>query len=89
MARPRLKDGRVVTRKLAKELAREAEETDWDLSKAIRHGRGRPPLGESGTSPRLQLRIDQELADRLSARAKREGRTVSEVARNILRDSLA
>ncbi len=40
--------------------------------------------GADGTSPRINLRITQELHDRASARAEREGKTVSEVAREAL-----
>ncbi|MGH9920552.1 MAG: ribbon-helix-helix protein, CopG family [Nitrososphaerales archaeon] len=49
---------------------------------------GRPSLGK-GVSPRLDLRVEPELADALHKRAKKEHRSVSEVAREALRRYLA
>jgi CRISPR-associated endonuclease/helicase Cas3 len=66
-------------------LADEAERGyALDESKAVRMGR--PPLGEAGPSPRLQVRLDAQLADALAARARREHRSISETARRALRE---
>jgi predicted HicB family RNase H-like nuclease len=69
-------------------LADEAER-GYDLSKALRVTVGRPALGPTpGASPRVQVRVDPNLADALRARASRENRSVSEIARTALREYL-
>jgi predicted transcriptional regulator len=47
---------------------------------------GRPSLGPGGVSPRVQVRVDAELAKALRARAKVEHRSVSDIARTALRE---
>lgn len=48
--------------------------------------RGRPSLGRGrGTSAHLQLRVDDELNQKIHERAEREGKKISEVVRDILR----
>jgi type I restriction enzyme, R subunit len=70
-------------------LADEAER-GYDLSKALRVTVGRPALGSTpGASPRVQVRVDPDLADALRVRASRENRSVSELARTALREYLA
>jgi hypothetical protein len=70
-------------------LADEAER-GYDLSKALRVTVGRPALGSTpGASPRVQVRVDPSLAEALRARASRENRSVSELARTALREYLA
>jgi hypothetical protein len=49
---------------------------------------GRPSLGAEGVSPRIQVRVDPTLATALRKRARREKRSVSEVARTALREYL-
>jgi hypothetical protein len=66
-------------------LAEEAER-GYDLDKAIRVTVGRPSLGAKGVSPRIQVRVEPDLARALRARARRERRSVSEVARTALRE---
>ncbi len=66
-------------------LADEAER-GYDLDKAIRVTVGRPSLGTKGSSPRVQIRVDPDLAKALRARARQEHRTVSEIARTALRE---
>jgi hypothetical protein len=66
-------------------LADEAER-GYDLSKALRVRVGRPALGSAGASPRVQVRVDPTLAKALQARARREKRSVSEIARTALRE---
>lgn len=69
------------------ELADEAER-GYDLDKAIKVTVGRPSLGAAGASPRVQVRVDPRLAQDLQARARREHRSVSEIARTALREYL-
>ncbi len=77
----RLKDGTRLTEARAEELALEA------LSRV---GRGRPSLTAPGErSPQLRLTVPAELRQRLEARAKREHRTVSGLAREALERFLA
>jgi predicted HicB family RNase H-like nuclease len=66
-------------------LADEAER-GYDLDKALSVRVGRPALGQSGVSPRVQIRVDPQLATALKARARREKRSVSEIARTALRE---
>jgi Ribbon-helix-helix protein, copG family len=70
-------------------LADEAER-GYDLDKAIKVTVGRPSLSTStaGVSPRVQVRVDPKLAEALQARARREQRSVSEIARTALREYL-
>jgi Ribbon-helix-helix protein, copG family len=81
----RTADGDVLTDEVIKELADEAER-GCDLSKATKVTYGRPSLGAAGVSPRVQIRVDSDLADALKARAKQEHRSVSEIARTALRE---
>lgn len=65
-------------------LADEAER-GYDLSKWV-HKRGRPPL-EAGTrehSPRIAVRVPSHLHQRVVSRAAAEGRSVSQVVRDLL-----
>jgi CRISPR-associated endonuclease/helicase Cas3 len=78
-------DGDVLTDEIIEELAEEAER-GYDLSKATKVTHGRPSLGAAGVSPRVQIRVDPDLADALKARAKKEHRSVSEIARTALRE---
>jgi len=68
-------------------LADEAER-GYDLDRAIRVTVGRPSLGTEGVSPRIQVRVDARLATELRWRARREKRSVSELARTALREYL-
>jgi hypothetical protein len=68
-------------------LADEAER-GYDLETARRVHVGRPSLGKAGSSPRVQVRVDPALAKALRARARREKRSVSEVARKALYEYL-
>ena len=81
----RTKAGDVLTEQDIEALADEAER-GYDLSKARRVYIGRPPLGEAGPSPRLQVRVDPKLAKAVRARARKEKRSVSELARTALRE---
>ncbi len=79
----RLKDGTELTDEVADKLAEEFEHEDVDLSKWHRVGR-KSLAGGDGRSPRINLRLTNELHARAIARAEQEGKTVSEVAREAL-----
>jgi hypothetical protein len=84
MARVKTKSGQPLTKERVEELAREAEQ-GYDLSKAKRERipRGRPSL-DKGVSPRISYRVAHRLYSQAKKRAKAEGRTVSEIAREAL-----
>ena len=92
----RTRSGMVLDDKKVEELVREIEDdaTEWSepLAKSqwpVR-GRGRPSLtGESQHSPRVTFRLDPEVRDKAAERAEREGKTVSELAREALKRYLA
>lgn len=50
--------------------------------------RGRPSLDATGAahSPRIAVRVPKALHDRVAVRAAKEGRTLSEVVRDLLED---
>jgi predicted HicB family RNase H-like nuclease len=77
--------GEVLTDQDVEELADEAEH-GYDLDKATKVTVGRPSLGSKGSSPRVQIRVDPDLAKALRARARKEHRSLSEVARTALRE---
>jgi hypothetical protein len=79
---PISKSGVPITEELVDQLAREAEE-GYDLSLGRRVGR-RSLAGGSGQSPRLNFRTTLDLYERAAARARREGKTVSQIAREAL-----
>lgn len=66
-------------------LADEAER-GYDLAEAKRVAVGRPSLGATGVSPRVQVRVDPDLAQALKACAEKEHRSLSEIARSALRE---
>ena len=74
--------GTPITEELADELAREAE-AGYDLTRARRVGR-RSLAGGAGRSPRLSFRVTRDLYDHATERAEREGKTLSEIARDAL-----
>lgn len=80
----RTKSGRVVSDSDLDALTARAEE-GFDLSKWTPK-RGRPSLDstDSEPSPRIAVRVPRTLHRRVSARAAKEGRTVSEVVRDLL-----
>jgi type I restriction enzyme, R subunit len=73
------KGGDVLTEREIDALAAEAE-TGYDLSHAARRRSGRPSLG-SGVSPRVSFRASPTLYQAARDRAAREGRSVSDLAR--------
>jgi hypothetical protein len=87
MTKIRTAAGDELTEEDIEALADEAER-GYDLDKAIKITVGRPSLGADGVSPRIQVRVDPTLATALRSRARREKRTVSEIARTALREYL-
>ena len=83
----RTKTGAVLTSEIEEELADEAE-AGYDLAVATPRKVVRPSLGR-GVSPRLDLRIEPDLAEALHERAEEEHRSLSAVARDALRRYLA
>jgi predicted HicB family RNase H-like nuclease len=81
----KLTDGTELTEQLADTLAEEAER-GYDLDRARRVGR--PSLDE-GVSPRVNFRVTAALHDRALKRAEREGKTVSQLAREALEKHLS
>ena len=61
-------------------LAAEAEH-GYDLATARPRRVGRPSLGSAGTSPRVSFRTTPELYQAAKHRATKEGRTISDLAR--------
>ena len=78
----RSRSGVLITEAIADQLADEAER-GYDLSKARRVGR-LSLSGGDGVSPRVSFRMAPDLAERARDRASREGRTVSQIARDAL-----
>jgi hypothetical protein len=89
MANLKTKAGNELTEERLDQLAEEAER-GYDLSTArsVRVRPGRPSLAE-GESPRISYRVPASLFEAASAKAKAEGRTLSELAREALRRYLA
>lgn len=72
-------------RRITEQYAQQAvDETHRQL------GRGRPSLtGEASRSPQVTFRLSPELKDKAEELAAREGKRVSDIARDALRDYLA
>jgi hypothetical protein len=79
---PNSRSGVRITDELADKLADEAER-GYDLSLGRPVGR-RSLAGGRGHSPQLNFRTTRDLYERASARAEREGKTVSQLAREAL-----
>jgi cytosine/adenosine deaminase-related metal-dependent hydrolase len=77
---PMTSSGDEITPEIADALAAEAER-GYDLSKAKRQRVGRPSLAGVGPSPRLSFRTTPDLYRAAQKRAKEEGRSVSDLAR--------
>ncbi len=89
MADLKTKKGTKLTKQSVERLAKEAEQ-GYDLSRAKRQrvGPGRPSLSE-GESPRISYRLPPDLFAAAEKRAKAQGRSLSEIAREALRLYLA
>ena len=79
---PRSKTGAPVTDEIAEQLADEAE-AGYDLTPSKRVGR-KSLAGADGSSPRVNFRMTAELQSKAQARAQKEGKTISEIAREAL-----
>jgi hypothetical protein len=76
------KSGTPITEEIADRLADEAE-AGYDLSKGRRVGR-RSLAGSAGKSPRLNFRVRPDVYEHARERAEREGKTLSQLAREAL-----
>ena len=79
---PRSKSGVPITDDLAERLADEAG-AGYELTPSKRVGR-KSLAGADGVSPRVNFRMTAELQARAQARAEKEGKTISEIAREAL-----
>jgi hypothetical protein len=75
------RSGLVITEKVAEEMAEECEKNPPDPSTLERRYVGRPSLGPNGLSPRVSFRVPPELHKAAWARADKEGKSLSELAR--------
>jgi len=75
------RSGMVITEKVAEEMAEDFERNPPDLSTWERRYVGRPSLGPNGVSPRVSFRVPPDLYEAAWARADKEGRSLSELAR--------
>jgi hypothetical protein len=75
------RSGMVITEKVAAEMAEDFEKNPPDLSTWERRYVGRPSLGPNGLSPRVSFRVPPDLHKAAWARADKEGRSLSDLAR--------
>jgi len=75
------RSGTVITEELAEQWAEEFEKEPPDPSTLKRRYVGRPSLGAAGLSPRVSFRVPPDLHKAAWARADKEGRSLSELAR--------
>jgi hypothetical protein len=75
------RSGTVLTEELAEQWAEEIEKNPPDPSKLKRRYVGRPSLGPAGHSPRVSFRVPPDLYKAAWARADKEGRSLSDLAR--------
>lgn len=88
MANPRTPDGEELTPEALESIAAEAEAGYEKVDGKIVY-LGRPALSRSGPSKQLRVRIEPELNQSISDIAEREGKSVSELARDALREYVA
>lgn len=75
------RSGTVITEELAEQWAEEFEKNPPDPSTLERRYVGRPSLGPAGHSPRVSFRVPPDLYKAAWARADKEGRSLSDLAR--------
>jgi hypothetical protein len=75
------RSGTVLTEELAEQWAEEIEKNPPDPSTLKRRYVGRPSLGAAGHSPRVSFRVPPDLYKAAWARADKEGRSLSDLAR--------
>lgn len=73
--------GTVITEEIAEQMGEEIERDGLDISKLERRYVGRPSLGGAGHSPRVSFRVPPDLYKAAWARADKEGRSLSDLAR--------
>ena len=80
-----LKGGTVLTPELEERWSKELEEDGLDLTNARRIRVGRPPLDGERVSERITFRIPPDLYDAAMAKADKELRSISNIAREALK----
>lgn len=75
------RSGMVLTEEIAEQWAEEIEQNPPDPSQLERRYVGRPSLGPSGPSPRVSFRVPPDLYKAAWARADKEKRSLSDLAR--------
>jgi hypothetical protein len=75
------RSGMVLTEEIAEQMAEEIERDPPDPSTLERRYVGRPSLGAAGHSPRVSFRVPPDLYKAAWARADKEGRSLSDLAR--------
>jgi hypothetical protein len=78
--------GLPITDELVNELATKAEQ-GYDVDELLRRRGGRPPIGSAAASVE-SVRLDPDLRQALSERARRDCETTSSVIRKALREYL-
>ncbi|HMI82328.1 MAG TPA: hypothetical protein VK480_11110 [Solirubrobacterales bacterium] len=78
------RSGTVVTEELAAQWAEEFERNPPDPSQLKRRYVGRPSLSAAGRSPRVSFRASTDLYRAAWKRADKEGRSLSDLAREAL-----
>lgn len=73
--------GMVLTEEIAEQMAEEFEKEPPDPSELRRRYVGRPSLGGAGHSPRVSFRVPPDLYKAAWARADKEKRSLSDLAR--------
>ncbi|HEV3231605.1 MAG TPA: antitoxin [Candidatus Dormibacteraeota bacterium] len=84
----RTKSGHILTKADIERIAEEAER-GYDPDTLVPRYIGRPSLGETGVSPRVQFRIDAELYRKVRDKAAREHRSLSAVGRKLFEEYVA
>lgn len=79
--------GNPITSEYLDDVTAEAE-TGYNLSE-LTPARGRPSLTGHGESPQVRFRLSTSLRDRAAERARTEGKSVSQLAREALEHYLA
>jgi hypothetical protein len=74
--------GAIITEEIAEQMAEDFEKNPPDLSTWERRYVGRPSLGPNGLSPRVSFRVPPDLHKAAWARADKEGRSLSDLARD-------
>ena len=79
------RSGVELTPEVVDELVEEAER-GYDPGELRAQYVGRPSLGEGGVSPRIAVRVPADLHAAAQRRADEEGKSISELARDALRE---